>query len=380
VLNSVPIGLRADDGRSFYRLDTSTNSRIGSLMVDGMLSWSNASAPGDYVVERAADLTNDAWAPITRGTFTNPLWSVKVHDPSPPAGMCFIPGGRFTMGDILGDLNNASPVHTVFVSPFYLKQYEVTNDELRPVLQWAYDQGLISVTTNGIPSTDGSTNLLVALNRYNSDIAFSQGVFSVKAGRGGFPCVYVSWFGSAAYCNFLSLMAGMEPCYSLTNWTCDFTKPGYRLPTESEWEFAARGGYEGQRFPWADTNVITHSRANYRSDTNFWYDVSPTRGFHPDFADLRPRCSPVGYFPPNNYGLYDMSGNVWEWCWDWAARYSGETQLDPTGPATGTTKIFRGGSWLTVALSTTCASRYTAMVPDKVFDDIGLRTALPYRD
>ncbi len=361
----------------FFRLTASTNSAIIGLSSSGVLTWSNSADQGTYLVERSRNLMPDAWGPITRGNFSSHVWTAKVDDPSPPAKMRFIPGGRFTMGDILGDFANATPVHTVYISPFYLAEHEVTNDDMREVLQWAYEREWISVTASGIPSTDGSTNLLFALNRYNSEIQFTSGTFTVRAGRGQYPCVLVSWYGAVAYCNFLSLMHGRQPCYDLTNWTFQASPDGYRLPTESQWEIAARGGYEGLRFPWPDTNVITHSRANYRATTNFSYDASPTLGFHPAYANAHPRTSPVGSFSPNNFGLYDMSGNVWEWCWDWVGKYPAAVQYDPLGPATGTNKTFRGGSWLTVAQSTTCASRYTSMLPSKVFDDIGLRVALP---
>ena len=117
---------------------------------------------------------------------------------------------------------------------------------------------------------------------------------------------------------------------------------GYRLPTEAEWEKAARGGASGHRFPWSDADTITHSRANYyvrtQNGTNYYaYDISPTPGDHPIFNDgTLPYTSPVGSFAANGYGLYDMAGNVWEWCWDWYGLYSSGSQTDSHGPASGT--------------------------------------------
>jgi formylglycine-generating enzyme required for sulfatase activity len=103
---------------------------------------------------------------------------------------------------------------------------------------------------------------------------------------------------------------------------------GYRLPTKTEWEYAARGGLKGKLLPWG--NMITHSQANYFSKTGYGFDVSPTRGFHPSYNDhLFPYTSPVASFAANGYGLFDMAGNVTEWCWDSAGSY----------------RSIRGGGW-----------------------------------
>ena len=120
------------------------------------------------------------------------------------------------------------------------------------------------------------------------------------------------------------------------------------MPARGTGEKAARGGASGHRFPWSDANTISHRRANYLSEiqNNLAYDVSPTSGFHPKYKTGKdPWTSPVGSFPANEYGLYDMAGNVFEWCWDWAGSMSGDIKADPHGPNLGTERIIRGGSW-----------------------------------
>jgi len=188
----------------------------------------------------------------------------------------------------------------------------------------------------------------------------------------------VSFYGSAAYANWRSAMQGKPLCYNTSTWSCNYAVSGYRLPSEAEWEKAARGGAAGHRFPWSDTDTIQHARANYSSNANIAYDTSPTRGYHPAFSDDYPYVNPVGYFAPNGYGLYDMAGNVWERVNDFFSDtyYSTSPYNNPTGPATGTTIVLRGGSWHASATAARCASRSDGIGPNYRAINLGFRCAL----
>lgn len=303
------------------------------------------------------------WAPSLAGPWTN-SWaglesiaadaqgSIRVSVPmfyrvragTPSGMMVLIPGGSFVMGDTFGEGDaDEIPTHGVQVSGCYMDKYEVTKGLWEAVKEWA--------DTNGY--------------------AFDHPGSAKAAGH---PAHSMSWYDAVKWCNARSQMESLSPCYytdaGLTmvyrnGQVAPFVKwngNGYRLPTEAEWEKAARGGAEGRRFAWWDTDTITHGRANYYSDTGYAYDVSPTRGYHPDYkTGDSPHTSPVWVFAPNAFGLCDMAGNVGEWCWDWHDpnwyTNPAAVELDTTGPSTGTHRIRRGGGWDNYASGIRCASR-----------------------
>ena len=164
------------------------------------------------------------------------------------------------------------------------------------------------------------------------------------------PVEQISWYDAIEFCNALSLKAGLQPYYSIDKnkkdpnnsnssdnikWTVSLNKEanGYRLPTESEWEYAARAGTST---PFAFGNNITTSQANYNG--NYPYNGNAK-------GEYRGKTVAVKSFEPNAWGLYQMHGNVWEWCWDWKGTYPSELQTNPFGDISGSYRLLRGGSW-----------------------------------
>ena len=254
-----------------------------------------------------------------------------------PEGMVLIPAGTFQMGSTTGDVNEA-PVHTVELDAFYMDQHEITNAEY---------QAFVAATGHPVPRGIGYTAVYELLkNNYEPwrDPDFNHP---------NQPVTTVTWFDADAYCKWA----------------------GKRLPTEAEWEKAARGGIEGARYPWGDADPDS-TTANFADrQTEFEWR-------NPDVDDGYLFPAPVGTFQPNGYGLFDMAGNVWEWCADWySPTYYSEPQdvkglrRNPKGPDTGERRVLRGGTWYRDAHTLRNAERVSDF-PDNSLNVVGFRCAM----
>ena len=325
------------------------------------VEWTSAVGGSWTSFTGAAGLWLDNIPATGSGTVTAsvPMWYRVVATLLPP-GMVLIPAGSFVMGNATnvfsaseGDYDEL-PQHTVNVSAFYMDRYEVTKTLWDEVAKWAI--------TNG----------------YDTWVEYGSGKAS------NHPVHSVDWYIVVKWCNARSEKEGLTPCYTMNgityktgnhnNLVCNWLANGYRLPTEAEWEKAARGGVADKRFPWMDyTNKISHAKANYYGNSgSSSYDMSS--GSHPTYNDgVSPYSSPVGSFAPNGYNLHDMAGNMWEWVWDWydESYYSSSPGTDPTGPASGSYRVMRGGSWNNDAYSLRCACRCLGYV----YYSVGFRCA-----
>jgi len=320
-------------------------------------------SPTNYVLQTTTDLASPNWVTASNAVTVN---AVNVTNSAPAgyfrllattnttAGMVLIPAGSFTMGNYLfyntatndTDITDANPTN-VTVAAFYMDVNLVSSNQWRTVYSYATNHG--------------------------------YGFVNAGLGKAGnHPVQTVDWFDCVKWCNARSLRAGLTPVYYTdAGFTHVYTNGetatvyqnlannGYRLPTEAEWEKAARGGVAGNRFPWG--NIITESQANYLGETaSYSYDLGPD-GYNPigNYPTTQPGTSPVGSFAPNGYGLYDMAGNVSEWCWDWyGTPYGQPTTNNPTGAGPGSGhRVLRGGGWSGSAVNPRCANRLSGYPP-----------------
>ena len=310
--------------------------------IDGVLTDNWSSLSSTWIQESfpvSAGTHTLRWEASSSGNDDNDVYIDDITFPQtgaePSAGMALIPAGSFQMGDSFNEGDSDElPVHTVTVSAFYMDKYEVTKALWDEVAEWAAANGY------DIGPEDGSTDR-------------SDG--SGKADE--HPVTYVSWYEAVKWANARSEKEGLTPCYTVDGNVyrtgrsapdCNWGANGYRLPTEAEWEKAARGGLDGRRYPWGNEDPVCEAgaRNGARFDDNNRCDDIGT--------------APVGTYSPNGYGLYDTAGNVWEWCWDWynSGYYSSSPGSDPRGPASGASRVERGGGWSGSAYYCRVANRY----------------------
>jgi len=254
-----------------------------------------------------------------------------------------INGGSFKIGSPDSEKkrnDDEGHVHDVRVSSFYMNKYLVTQKEY---------QNVMGKNPSNFP---GENN----------------------------PVEMVCWYDAVEYCNRLSIKEEFSPAYSLfgsTNpddwelqspkWDSIIIIPGsngYRLPTEAQWEYACRAG---TTTPFSTGETINSTQANYNGTSPYGNSKA---------GEYLKKTTPVGSYPPNPWGLYDIHGNVWEWCWDWKENYTADSKIDPTGPQTGKYRAERGGSWSSGGSNIRCACRSYDFPSVKGYND-GFRLVLP---
>jgi formylglycine-generating enzyme required for sulfatase activity len=227
----------------------------------------------------------------------------KVNLPNPIfIEMVSIPGGTFEMGDTRNEGNaDEKPVHTVTVSSFKMGKYEITQKQY---------QTLMGTNPSYFTNCDDC------------------------------PVEQVSWLDAVAFCNALSDREGKQKAYTIngTTVTAILSVNGYRLPTEAEWEYAAGGGNSNRTRFGNGKDIANPTEMNF-------YGLADAKQSYSVVGEFRAKTIKVGSFIPNPLGLYDMSGNVFEWCSDWDGTYSSGAQSNPTGAATGSRRVVRGGGW-----------------------------------
>ena len=343
-----------------------TGLGIAPARNESVLFWPAAAT--NYVLQSTTNLNSPNWVEVSNAvpltavavTNTSPAQFFRLFNTNPPAGMVLIPAGLFIMGDLLDGEFDAIPTN-VTVSAFFMDMNLVTYSQWETVLSYATNHGY-SFTNAGAGKPAPPVQ----------------------------PVQSVDWHDAVKWSNARSQQEGLTPAYytdagltkvytngETTNVFVKWTVNGYRLPTEAEWEKAARGGYSGLRFPWVPP-TISEGQANYLGNPG-GYDLGP---LGPNkiigTSGGPPYTSPVGFFAPNGYGLYDMAGNVSEWCWDWyapPAYPTGSPYLggnDPRGPTSGNLRVERGGDWNDFAIYARCANRaYTDPSVASIF--IGFR-------
>ena len=332
---------------------------LGDSFTNGLLVWSNQNENGTAQIE-ATEKAEGPWLPLLAFAATGRTGQVLLPDftsnryvriltaprrffPNTNmvgTNMVCIPSGAFQMGSDTSNFTNEQPSGVIHLNTFAIDANEITYTNWFKVRRWATNNGYF----------------------------FGSGQCGVVSGGGAaptnsHPVVNVGWHDAVKWCNARSQFEGLLPAYytspsqtniyksnaldladACVNWNAN----GYRLPTEAEWEKAARGGFTAQEYPWGNSIAATNARFVASGTTN------------------------VAAYPANGLSVRDAAGNVSEWCWDWSGSYSNRSTANPTGPATGTFRVVRGGSWSNDASRLRCAYR-GSLAPSSSNTAVGFR-------
>ena len=308
---------------------------------------------GDFVFVKGANVPGKLTivSPIAQPapSYLDAPRPIPVPVPVVPDTMVIVEGGTFDMGSDQSEVEK--PVHKVTVKSFMIGKSEVTVAEFRAFVDAT---GYRTSAEQG----GGATIWTGKAWEHKADANWKN-TYLRQADT--YPVVCVSWYDAMAYCNWRSQKEGLTGCYAIsgTNVTYNTGANGYRLPTEAEWEYAARGGNKSRGY--------TYSGSNDAGEVA-WYSMNSGN-----------TTQPVGGKKANELGIYDMSGNVWEWCWDWYGDkyYSQSARENPTGPSSGQYRVLRGGGWDNVGVGggLRCAYRYSLGSPAGTGGILGFRLA-----
>ena len=330
--------------------------------------WRNVTVSTSTVdrMELPAGMPNSGWSDVpTTVQDGKDIISVPPFlfvQSSSPVDMVIVPSGKFLMGggNMFGYFSNAPP-HIVDVIGFNMDITEVSWEFWTKVRKWG--------------TVHGYTDIPVAQAGSSK-----RGLTTPEH-----PVVNVAWYDCIKWCNARSEKEGLTPAYylnrsqtnvyrvgesRLTVASVDWSANGYRLPTEAEWEKASRGGLEKCYFPWGNA-PLNGARAYYLSSGDPFDEGTTPVGYY----DSKQNINGVGKGQDmmNRYGLYDMAGNVYEWCWDWYGELTVTQVENPRGPASGKERIIRGGCWKSrIEYQLFCLKR-TSILPDEKNDFVGFR-------